>query len=350
MKNKRELFAGEYSSELRERAYKVESKAKKRKYRRIFMLFVTVLACTALVIWGIYNKAASLDREYNAYRDTKDRRMLNGSLFEYLDTKDIFERHSLGNTIIQSHMNGYFYEDERMSIFPDCGTDTTMITYAGETRRLAQSYASDINVFDDYVYYRDTGVMILKKYNLVTGETTKVGITNAGQFVVCDGSIVYIDIIDKELRIVAEESTTDVIAEEVVSFSVIGNEILYLKQDKSLHSVDIITKADSVLEKNVNSYVFDGDLWIQNNNNIYKMRVNGEEAELVDTPIECHRVLGSTDNDLIIDGDNGICLISKDTYHARTLDNSLIFVGASSDDELFAYDTVDKQYDLVILD
>ena len=342
MRHSESIRAGDYFAQLEKKVNRVTRKANKRKKRRIAVLIITVLICASAVFWGTSNKNKTLEKEYLSYCETKNRELLNSSLFEYRETKELFERTSLGNTIIQSHMNGLFYEDGRISAFPD--DSGTKIALSGKTRVLSNDYASHINVFEDTVYYKDIGAMMLKEYDIATGNTTNIDIDYVGQFAVCDGMIVYVDTSNNELKIVENEDTTEKFAEDVVTFSVVGNDIIYLKQDKSLHSVSMTTKIDTVLGNHINSYVYDGSLWIQNNFSIFSRKLSDNKMELLEVDVQCHRILGATDAYLLIDDGEGICAIHKNTHQIQKLESDLIFVGASNDGELFVYNTADHQY------
>ena len=349
MTNDEIVLTGTYSSQLTKKVDTIAKKTAKRKRCRLIVLPIAILICVAALLWGMSNHNTSLEEQYSTYSQTKDRLMLDVRLFDYRDTKEIFERSSLGNTIIQSHMNGYFYKDDSISIFPDSDSGTTKITVSDQTKILCAAYASHINVFENVVYYKDTGTMTIKKYDIFTENTADISLGNVGQFVVCDGMMIYTDVSNGELMIASDESVAESIAQEVISFSVVGNDILYLKKDKALHRISLSTKKDTIVGKNINSYVFDGKLWIQNGTSILTQKISDSTFAQLDVAVECHRILGITDQYLLVDSDIGICAIHNETYQVQRLDGTLIFVAASDDGTLLVYNSAENRYSIVLV-
>lgn len=348
MKKQKTITVGAYLSKLEKKAGKIERTAKKRKIRRVIFLFFVLAICAGSVFLGISNKEKSLEKDYQKYVDGFDRSMLYTSLLEYRDTLSLFEQNSLGNSIVQSQMGGYFYNGGNIKIYPDVLTGKTIIEIAGKKYTLSSRYCGSMNVFDGNVYFRDSKSLELMKYDISSHFSSKVGFSPVGQFCVVDGLIVAKDEVTKSLNLLSPEGTVEaVISEEMNSFSVVGNEILYLKNDHSLHSYNLSTHSDVVIGRNVNSFLYDGKLWVQNNTDVFYRSLSENELTSVPLVNECRRLLGITNNCLIYECENGICIFDSNSYEQKLLDPSLIFVGASGDGSVFVYQSELGNYSII---
>ena len=348
MKKQKAITAGAYLAGLEKKAGKIERTAKKKRIRRIVLLVAVLLICGGAVFLGITDKDKSLQKDYHEYVDTFDRSMLYTSLLEYNDTLNLFEQNSLGNRIIQSQMGGFFYDDGSISIYPDALTGKTTIEIAGKKSTLSSHFASSLNVFDGNVYYRDTKTLELMKYDISSHFSTKVGFSPVGQFCVVDGLIVVKDNSAKSLNLLSPEGTIEtVISEDTDSFSIVGNEVIYLKSDHSLHSFNLNTHSDVVIGRNINSFLYNGKLWLQNNTEIFYRALSEKELTAVPLNNECHKLLGITNGSLLYESDNGICRLDLTSFEQTPLDPNLIFVGASGDGRIFVYQTELGNYSII---
>lgn len=351
MEEKKLITAGAYSSSLEEATKKYEKHAKRKKTQRNVILISVIAASALSVILGIGMKGSALEREYQSYRMSLDRTMLNSTLLEYRDTWTLFEKNSLGNEMIQSQMGGYFYDDGRVSIYPDPESGCTIIEVDGTASTLSGSLAADLNVFGDKVYFRDTGSMELMVYSIPDQRTTKADIDRVGRFVVCDGMIVFKDLSTGILKLYQEGDEPAQLSEsKIVSFAVVGNEILYLAEDHFLHSLDIRRGDDVVIGENINSFLFDSDLWLQNNMDVYTRSLTDETLSIFQIGMECRRLLGKTDAYLLFEGPNAICVYDPISQQLQELSPDLIFVGASGDGRLLVYQLNSGMYKVISLE
>ena len=332
------ITAGSYRSNLENTTGAIEKKTKPRNLRRIIVLVICIVVCAASIYIGVSDRSSSLESDYQKYRDTLDRTLLYPELLGYQDTFVLFERHSLGNTVIQSQMGGYFYNDDIISIYPDTDLSGTIIEIDDQKYTLCENYATDINVYNGIVYYRDTKTMHIMAYDPSTKTATHTGIENVGQLSVVDGLMILKDASSGELRCVTQNGNTEVIAEgKVVSFAVAGNDVVYLKTDHKLHSINLSTKKNRLLGNNINSFILDEKLWCQNNTSIFSYSIDGKLMESPEILNVCYRVLGATKDSLIYESENGVCIFNILTKEQALLEANMIFVGASNDGRVFVY-------------
>ena len=351
MEEEKLVTAGAYSSSLKEAVKKYEKHAKRKKIQRNVILITVIAASVLSIIFGIGMKGSILEREYQSYLVSLDRTLLNSTLLEYRDTLTLFEKNSLGNEMIQSQMGGYFYDGGRISIYPDPERDCTIIEVDGTASTLSCSLAADLNVIGDKVYYRDTGSMDLMVYSIPDQRATKADIDRVGRFVICDGMIVFKDLSTGVLKLCQEGAAPKQLSEnKIVSFAVVGNEILYLAEDHFLHSLDIRSEDDVVIGKNINSFLFDGALWLQNNMDVYTRSLTDETLRICQSGMECRRLLGKTNAYLLFEGPNSICVYHPVSQQLQELSSDLIFVGASGDGRLLVYQLDTGTYKVISLE
>jgi hypothetical protein len=338
MKKKQNITTTEYSTQLNRKMLKATRHAKEKKIWRVVAFLLTVATCVLAVMFGINSKTAHLEEQYQKYCHELDRTILDSKLLEYKNTLQIFEQTSMGNKISQTQMGGFFYYDENLSIYPDVESGCTNLKINGRVHTLSEEFASNINVYEGNIYFTDTGSMELMRYDLNRQVFSRVDLDGVGQYAICDGMIVYKDSNSKELKLVKEGYDPEVISNgAVISFAVAGNQILYLQEDYTLHSVSISTRADEVIAHNVNSFFFNGELWIQNNTDIYVRSLDGNTLDPLVCEEECRRILGVFSDYLIFDGSTTIYVYNMVEQYCVPLADEYVFVGASDNGMILVY-------------
>ena len=348
MKKKHSVTMTEYSDQLNRKVLKVTRHAKGKKVWRLIAFLLTVTTCILAVIIGINSKTEHLEVQYQKYCREQDRTLIDSKLLDYKDTLQIFEKTSLGNKVAQMQMGGFFYDDEYLTISPDPEIGCTNIKINGESHTLSEGFASNINVYENCVYFRDTGSMKLMKYDLNTHKSSRLNLDGVDHFAICDGMILFIDANSKELKLTKESCNPEVLSNgAVVSFAVAGNQIVYLQEDYSLHSVNISTRSDEVIAHNVNSFFYNGKLWIQNNADIYMQSLDGNTLDPIMCVEECHRILGMTSDYLIFDGSDTVCIYNLKAKLLIPLNDKLVFVGAADSGTILVYNMGTGIYQMI---
>ena len=350
MKKKHSVTMTEYSDQLNRKMLKATRHARGKKIWRWIAFLLTFALCISAVLFGVYSKTEHLEMQYQKYCTEKDRTLIDSKLLDYKDTLLIFEKASLGNSVAQMQMGGFFYSDEHLSIYPDTETGGSNIKMNEEVHTLSEGYASNINVYDGYIYFRDTGSMELMKYDLNTHRFSQLDLGGADRFAICDGMILFIDSNSKELKLTQEGCEPEVLSGgAVVSFAIPGDQVLYLQEDNSLHAVNISTRLDNVIAHNVNSFFYNGKLWIQNNTDIYVKALDGNTLEPLVYAEECYRILGMTSDYLIFDGPHSICVYNLDAQFFIPLDEDWVFAGVADDGTILVYDMGTGSYQMIQL-
>jgi hypothetical protein len=215
---------------------------------------------------------------------------------------------------------------------------------------LSEGFASNINVYENCVYFRDPASMKLMKYDLNMHRFSRFDLDGADHFFICDGMILFIDSNSKELMLTQEGCDPEVLSGgAVVSFAIAGNQVLYLQEDHTLHCINISTRLDEIVAHNVNSFFYNGKLWIQNNTDIYVKALDGNTLEPLVCAEECYRILGVTSDYLIFDGPRSICVYNLDEQVFISLDENCVFVGATDDGMILVYDMGTGTYQMIQL-
>lgn len=350
MKKKHSITMTEYSDQLNRKMLKVTRHARGKKAWRWIAFLLTIGVCVFAVLLGIRTKTEHLETQYQKYCIEQDRTLIDSKLLDYKDTLQIFEKASLGNSISQMQMGGFFYSNECLAIFPDPETGCTNIKINDVVNALSEGFASNINVYENCVYFRDAASMKLTKHDLNTHKSYQFDLGGVDHFAICDGIILFVDSNSKELKLTKEDCDPEVLSGgAVVSFAIAGNQVLYLQEDHTLHSINISTRLDEIVAHNVNSFFYNGKLWIQNNTDIYVKALDGNTLEPLVCAEECYRILGVTSDYLIFDGPRSICVYNLDEQVFISLDENCVFVGATDDGTILVYDMGTGTYQMIQL-
>ena len=143
MKKEQSITVGEYIEQLNGEVQKLNRRATRKRIWRTISLLLVVGICIGSIIRGINTKTLYLEEDYQNYIREPNSNMLYSALLEYKDVLQIFERTSLGNSVPQTQMGGFFYNRENISIYPDIKNGYTAIDVGGQTEPISESFASN---------------------------------------------------------------------------------------------------------------------------------------------------------------------------------------------------------------
>lgn len=347
MNNDTSELTGRYYNDLISKVTKIEKKAKPDRIRKVMMLVLILSLCGGGIYYGRLNKEKELNQQYERYVETEDVSCLTKELVAYKDTYSIFEKGSLGNSPYQSMMGGYFFSNENCSVYPNEDGKKTILEYNGEKSVLCEHLADNINVRNDVIYYRDPSKRIVYEYDIPTGRTTPLEISGSGQFVVCGDEFYYIDINDASLIRYNNilKTTENVIDEKIISFVIAGENIIYLSKDHVLKSFDLNSCSYAEIASNISAFSYNGMLWFQNDQSLYKKQLDTDEFIKVETGINCDRLLGVTDTLEFIESSNQIHVLGENRNRVLYVSEK-VFVAASNNRALL-FSTDENCYKIV---
>lgn len=228
-------------------------------------------------------------------------------------------------------MGGFFCSAEGYSVYPNEDGQCSVLNINGVETTLSEYLASDVNIRNGTVFYRNPETREIFAYDISKGSRSKLSIENAGQFVVCGEDCFYIDL--KKSSLICFNDQKDeketLVDSGVSSFVIAGNDIIYLDAGHTLHSIDIDSRTDMVIGNNVNTFSYTGLLWLQNNDTLYQKKLDEKKIEEVDLGIRCCRLLGASDMFVFFEADDGVYIHNIETGENRIIDNE-VFIGASS--------------------
>jgi hypothetical protein len=346
VKNSRSISTGSYSKKLAKRVERIKKHAKGKKIRRIVLFFLMIIISTGGILYGVSNKVNMKEEQYRQYVEMPERSSLTSELLSYKDTYDLFVQEYLGNDPAQSLMGGYFYNNDSHMIYPDTTATCTLISVDGQEYEMADFLADEINVRRDYVVYRKPSSREIYIYDMVSRKNTALGITNAGEFVICGDEYYYIDLSNSSLvqsNVTTQEKKT-LVADGVLSFAVAGNDLIILDSSHKLSRLNLTNNTTTLIGENITAFSFDGTLWFQNNTSVYRKKLDDKNLEPVDLGLQCNRLLGVTEAGLIFESEDGVYLFDLVNSGARKIGTDL-FVGMS-DNMVLWFSLIDKTYKL----
>ncbi len=303
-----------------------------------------ILISTGGIYYGMTQKENMQEAQYRQYVESPDRSNLTPEALSYKDTYNLFVRDYLGNDPSQSMMGGYFYNDDFCSIYPNVSATCTLINIEGQEYRMADFLADEINVREDYVVFRKPSSRELYLYNMVSKKTSLLDFSDVGQFVICEEEYYYIDL--SESSLVQFNNTTkekNVIVEDgVLSFAVAGNDLLILDSSHTLSTFNLVNHTSTILGKNINTFIFNGTLWLQNNTSVYKKELDNKNIEKVELGLQCNRLLGVIESGIIFESDGGVYLFDFASSVISQMGTD-IFVGMANDMVLW-YSVTNNSY------
>lgn len=305
---------------------------------------MVVFICACGLYYGYITKDREQENRYYRYIETHDINDLNPEILSYdAAIYDEFVRSFLGNSPSQLLMGGYFYKDEKYSIYPSQNGNCTMICCEGMENVLFNKLVDNINVRNDVVYFRDPSHREIMTYEIGIGYTEKLNLQHVGQFVICGDYYYYVNLNDSRLiRYNKMNEKSEVVADSVVSFTVAGNSVLYLDKTGEIHAYNMVLRSDESIASNVISYAYDGNLLFQKNRNLYLENLYGKTITELDLSLNCNRLLGVTKTHLFFETDDGIYMkmFSSDTVSKVT---EQVFVGGS-EERILLYDIENDTY------
>ena len=323
---------GKYYSDLMTKVTKIEKNTKRNRIRRIIMLIIVVVISIVGVYYGKASKDSELQTQYEEFKETRDINCLTTELMSYKDAYSIFEKEFLGNSPYQSIMGGFFYYSDECSVYPDDKAKTTLLYKNGEEIKLCNFIADNINVKKTSVFYRDPSSRKMYIYDTDSKNTISLDIKDVIQFIVCGDEYYYIESHNRALvhyNTITQKSN-DIVSKEVNSFVLAGNSIIYLDEDHILKEYDVETKSEKAIAQNIVSFSYNGVLWFQNDNTVYKKELNDKTITKIEAIENCNRLLGVTASEEFFESENNVYYHNLNGNNKIKTDGSIFIAAANN--------------------
>lgn len=254
-------------------------KGKKKKIIKFCILIMTaaILAAFSYLALGMIHFSDSNDEDYMVLSDP----YLISDKVEWIFSQDCYQRFEtecMGNKQSVLMQYGQYYKNDSIEIMGYKKPVTLSIN--DKNIKLTDHEISYINVIDDHIYYRDEEDRKIYSYAIETGKITKLTDVEVGESVVSSKGISYISLEDEKLyaQKFGENRAETIIPEKVKKFTQVGNKYLCLLGDFTL----VLCDADSseLIEKDVDNYLYQGNLLVQKGNHIYEYDSSHEPQEL----------------------------------------------------------------------
>lgn len=335
---------GDYISALTTKVNKIQKHKIARRIRSIIFLLLVIFVCVGGILLGVVDKEHKIEENYSAFVKTPLSVTVDYDLLFYKDVWELYEQYYLGNNVSQSLMGGYYCNKNGLLVRPDVEKNYTVVKIGEKESKLANSIASDVNVVDELVYYRDQYSKRVYSYDTTNNKTTMLDLKNVGQFIVFNKDYYYIDLNAKSL--VHTSSTNNesktLVEKDVKSFAIVGNHILYLSEDNILIDLNLSNMSKERIGSNVHSFTFSNGLWVQNNTSLYQVDLNDMRMTEYILEISCHKLLGTVSNRFVIDSNDGVYVYDVTNHNNKKLEGEL-FVSAY-DNKALMYDINENRY------
>ena len=106
---------------------------------------------------------------------------------------------------------------------------------------------------------------------------------------------------------------------------------------------DLKSQLDQKIIKNVNSFSYNGQLWLQNDTKLLYQNLDSEKMYLADLETDCNRLLGATETRVFFETSDGLyCYKISDEKINKLKTENKIFVSASDNKVLFFNEDTDS--------
>ena len=292
----------DYIEKIRKTAFDFQTHQSKRKARFLVLTLTTMLLSITVFFVAVYQSSAYLSNVYAEYT-SGNTNALTLDLLQYKDTYSHFEINSLGNSNSDLLAGGYFYSRDGLSILPNEDLTDTVIVSAEGQESLCGELCTYMNVYGDDIYFRKNSDRRIYRKSFIDGNINLIIDLSVGQFVVNGERAFYIDIGNNSSLNMCSLNDPDLathIFPNVRSFAVYQDYIILLTTDNRLYLLDMEASSNTLISYNIERFFFNGNLVIQNNQNIFLLDITGGIIEQIEISDIDKQSLVFANNDYIV--------------------------------------------------
>lgn len=273
------ITKAEYLASLRSEAVATSKKREKATKRK--RLVSVVLGIGTIILIGLGVAGTSIERannfkKFSAGEIAATFEMLNGS-----GVFSVWNEQNLGNDINTTLGGGKVLSHQGVLVIPTA--DGNSVAVNGQASGTIPGSISYINICDGTIYYRENATRKICSYAPRSGIITTVVDTNAGELLVADGRLYYVDRSDNGKVISADTNGQDkqiAIDQPVTSFVVCGNDIIYLGADQTLYRKDGMGSATTLMS-NVERFFLNGNIVVESDGSVFQFTPERSNAILL---------------------------------------------------------------------
>ncbi len=277
-----EEYIKEQEDDFQEKNAKMEKR--KTSFQKKSIIFGSVFLALLLVLFVIdFN---TRDRSYEALKNTRvtDSNGMaeiaaSSELLGHTDLYEKYEAACLGNK--GSHaMNYGLLAENQYGYISMSGQKETILNVKGKETILSKKPISQINITSDSVIYRGADKKLYKSRH--DGSKKTVIVEDKVGTVLSVGQDVYFVNYTEENNLykynLKEEKLACVLKEDIKTFTVAADTILYLDYENCLHSVSLDGAPHWTLDQ-VDKFYFNGRIFVQNNDKVISFNLNKHDPK-----------------------------------------------------------------------
>lgn len=273
------ITKAEYLAALQSEATTASSKRAKATKRK--RLISAVLGIGTIILIGLGVAGTSVERDNNFKKFSAGE---IGATFEMLNESGVFRvwnEQNLGNDINTILGGGKVLSRQGVLVVPTA--DGNSVTVDGQVSGTIPGSISYINICEGTIYYREDATRKICAYAAQSGIVTTVIDTNAGELLVVDGRLYYVDHSDNGKVISTNINGQDkqtVVDQPVISFVVCGSDIIYLGADQTLYRKDGTDSATTLIS-NVERFFLNGNIVAESDGSVFQFTPERSNAVLL---------------------------------------------------------------------
>lgn len=280
-----DIYLSEQDAEYKAKLEKIKKRKKRFKIKSI--IFAVVFAVLVIGIYAIdaTTRNTTHNELINASTEDLDAMSKLASSLENIKYPDLFEKYEsgyLGNKTTNALNYGFIAENQYG--YTSIRKNGDIVFHDGDkTSTISTKEISQINITKDAIIYRGTDRKIYSCKHDGTDNKTLVE-DKTGMVVVAGDYVYYVDYSKLNYLYrysLTDEKTETVIESEVDKFIIVADSILYTDYSNNLFLQGIGSSTASWSDNNVAKFYFNGEVYIQNNDEIIKFNVNNHFPETV---------------------------------------------------------------------
>ena len=304
-----------------------ENHYRQKWFSRASGIFIAVMLTTYGLAWWIGHYL--LESKYKRFISLQPNSanlaiMFNDqALFNFRDTVSHYEKKMLHNANANLIALGKYYEDTQIKLLDT--VEGFSLTRSGNTNIIYEGHVSYSGRLADIVYFRCDRDCAPYQFDLASGQIRKIDELTVGQMIVDSTGMYYINFADNNTlyRQVINGMSTKLTNYSVVSFALLGPEIIILGENGVLYSYNREKREEKTLFQNVNAFSFSNGLIVENNGSIIQIPGFGRKLHTLHSGTA--RILGASPLFIAFQENNIVYSMNMETMRKQPIYSEPIF-------------------------
>ena len=269
-----------------------------KRRKRNFIIIAIMLLGTVLIC--MIGTAATAMQKENKYRQAiEDPNQISVGILDYKDAFAVWNREICGNDANTLLAGGMVYSRNGITVLPSVSKQRRYIIKSGG-KQVGQidSYISSINLYGDFIYYKDNGTKKIMAFNMKTAKSTSFLAENVGSFFISSNRLFYTDLSKNSslfsIDFAREEDPVLLVNGPIDQFAVLGESVLFRGYDNVLYLLSMTNNHLETVGKSVERFFLDGSLILESGNIVYRTKPDGTKPEkLFESSQESFKLVGA---------------------------------------------------------